>query len=109
MEDLKAMLAGIKYITLDFQDFKDLVNFKGFYESIKDTLTVGTKEIALMNGYLSGTMLKYHRYLLPAFGVQKCAGKRKLKWTLEEFYRWQQIPVEQRKAEYERLHALGEL
>jgi len=28
---------------------------------------------------------------------------------IEEFYRWQQIPVEQRKAEYERLHALGEL
>ena len=63
--------------------------------------TVSVADIAKLNG-LSRTDIAYNKpYLLPDFGKSEFpVGKKR--WTIEKYHAWEAIPLEKRKAEWER-------
>lgn len=97
--------SDVRFVALSVEAYKAYEKLKLFFDNMGTIATVGTKEIANLYSMKENTLRVGHKYLLPAFGMKD----GNFRWKLKEFYDWQSIPVEQRKAEYERLHALGEV
>lgn len=91
------------FVALSMETFEQAMDLKQFFETYGELLFVKPFEVAKVHRMKPNSMLVGHRYLIPQFG------KKGMKWSMKEFFEWQQIPVEQRKAEYERLKSLGEL
>lgn len=92
---------NIEDFSLMWDDIKEL---KKELNTLKNTLTlqcvkrVGVKQIATMEG-MSVTHIKNHPYYLPRFGVSAYPESH-AKWDLEEYERWRQIPINERKEMY---------
>lgn len=58
-----------------------------------------TEDIARITGYSSKTIRQSKPWLMPNFG-EGYSSNRKKKWTMEEFQKWDAIPVAQREEMY---------
>lgn len=97
----------VSFVAIDAEAYKRLEELKGFYNKLAEEKIITTNVIANIYGTSPNTIIASRRYLMPGFG--RGNNGRTYKWTVDEFFRWQQIPLEQRREEYKRLLKIGEL
>ena len=100
-------MSEVSFVAIDAEAYKRLESLKAFYNMIAEEKIITTNVIANIYGTSANTVIASRRYLMPGFGMGN--GGRTYKWTVDEFFMWQQIPLEQRREEYNRLKKLGEL
>lgn len=96
---MEMMIPEFKEIKNELSDVKELISFALTGSPAKLTITV--KEIAEKEGCSVSALSPSgkERYLLPRFGESGYPDGPK-RWDLIEYWKWRQIPVEERKAMY---------